>query len=146
MWQLGVSKSQIWSFNMCSVYSQVWKVYQSVVKYSVYLYFNVTLFSSKEGKYNLPSILKGAGKNLVLVFIAISYLKAAQCLCRFFVLCPLQTILQGRLQSGGLVPEKGGWLMDWEWQIQGRRFVSVSSCFSSADCRWICCNLGMDLA
>lgn len=73
MWQLGVSKSQIWSFNMCSMYPQVWKVYQSVVKYSVYLYFNVTLFSSKEGKYNLPSILKGAGKNLVLVFIAISY-------------------------------------------------------------------------
>lgn len=54
--------------------------------FRVYLYFNVNLFSSKEDKYNLPIILKGAGKNIAIT--AGSYLKAAWCLGRFLCSVP----------------------------------------------------------
>lgn len=142
MWQLGVSKSQNWSFNTCSMYPRLWKLHLSVVQiFRVYLYFNITLFSSKEGKCNLPIILEGARKNIVSVFIAIPELRAAQWL-QVSVLGPLQSILQGGHSLGDWALRKEGG-MDWEWQRQGR---FVWSCFSSADCRWICCNLGMDLA
>jgi len=70
----------------------------------VYLYFYVNLFSSKEDKYNLPIILKGAWRNLVLILIAISYLKAARSLCRFLCSMPFSEFFSGQVAVWGIGP------------------------------------------
>lgn len=107
------------------MYPLLWKLSVLVEKvFRVYLYFNVNLFSSEEDKYNLLIILKGAGKNPVLLLIVMCSSVQISLFCAF-----------SRFFRAGFT--LGDWSlrkMDGWWtklQIQGRKCAFVSFCLDS---------------